>query len=88
MFRRGDADTNGACEDAFEINAEYPGIGELIKAIGHFPIGIGLNRGLVQVGAITQLIDRVLVGFGFRQPIVDSIEQLDANAGRPGFLVS
>src|SRR3984957_9521177 len=76
-FRRSDADADGTYEDAVEINAENPGIGQVVKTVGDPSIAIWLDGALLEIGAVAETIDGVLFRFGPRQAIVDLVEQLN-----------
>ena len=49
---------------AVQINSENPGIRQIVDSGRLPPIRIGLDRGLVQISAIAQSIDGVLLGLG------------------------
>src|SRR5882724_6253626 len=76
-FRRRYAEPDGTYEDAVEINAENPGIGQVVKTVGDPSIAIWLDGALLQISAVAQAIDGVLFRFGLCQAIVDLIKQLN-----------
>jgi len=60
------------------IDAEDPRVGQVVEAIGQALVVARRDRALVDVGAIAQAVDFLLVGLGFRQPVIDPVHQITA----------
>ena len=78
MFRRGHADADGTGQHPLIVDAENPGIRQIVKTIADLEIRIGLDCPLIEVGIIAQAVNSVLFSFSFRQAIVDLVKQFDA----------
>ena len=77
------ADANGACQFAVEIDAENPGVRQIVEAVGQSLIGARLDGALMQIGSVSQAVDGFFFSFRFCQAIVDLIEQPNFALKRP-----
>ena len=77
-FRRQHADADRTAEFPVNIDAEGPGIGQIVVAIGDACSGNSTTRAFAQIGAVAQPIDFFLFLGSFGEAIIDVIEQVRA----------
>ncbi len=57
------------------MDAEDPGIGQIVELVGDAPFGGFLDHAFARVGAIAQMIDFVFLGRCLRKTIIDPLQQ-------------